>query len=975
VNQHYRLSPAVDMVEFIGQALLANPPFERTLIVFPGKRPGHFLYKYLADQLKTAFKPPGVMSADEFIDHLLDECRIARRMVEAIDCVALLHRLNQNEPSRVIGQSQSAMVLDEFLPWGFKLFSDFEELMINEVPADSLKTVETLVSEGLPAGIRARLIALSGLYEALYEQLEKHGLMTRSLKYRLAARHMENVKLSGYDRIILAGFFALTLAEKKIYIHLARDPRASFIFQEGPGIDAIIKDLGITPMETGGPAAEPRIEFHKAMDSHAEVFGLNQLVSAQEKLGERDVVVLPRSETLFPVINCTLGFVEEHNISMGYPVFRTPMNSLITALGRLLSNQQERGRDAGAEPEYESADYLRLVLHPYIKNLSFEGASYPTRIMFHAIEEILVGKNQRFISLVAIEQDQEIINRCAARLKDHGNGPVARGKIKDHLKKIHDTLIRSFTGVASIAGCTEKILDVISLVSLQSPANEHDYTAPFIKTVIDGLYDLAVSDLGKEKLASLDQYFHLIQGYLALISHPFKGTPVRGLQVLGFLETRNIKFDKVFLLDANEGVIPNTAKEDTTLPYAVRKALGLMTHEEREKIFRYYFDTLIKSCRTADIFYVEAADLEKSRFVERLIWDIQKPSKSLEYPASEIFFPVDFTQPEVMPAAKSARIAAYLASEKSRIFSASGLNDYLKCQLQYYYKKILGIKEREEISDEPDPMGIGNIVHDILLRFFVPWIGEPLDLSAADSKAMDQAVDAVFKERYRDIDRGPIYLIRSQVRRRLRNVVDFHRNMTGIKILECENITESGSIPDKFRLKYALLEISGGRSVTICGRLDRVDERQGSIRIVDYKTGTKSDMPSSDKFDLTLRDEWSATLKSVQLPLYIHLYLEEMDRDSKKLVRPGTKVQLSGINPGLMMIGLKEGIKEQWLFKEKMTEKDRGQVYGDYKKAVIQLIEEILDPEHPFMPPPDDKPCVNCAYKTFCGRQYVVKTW
>ncbi len=973
MNRHYRLSPAIDMVEFIGQALLKNPTFERTLVVFPGKRPGHFLYKYLADQLKTAFEPPAVMSADALMDHLLDELGVARRTVDAIDCVALLYRMNQTEKCRVIGQSRTAMVLDEFLPWGFKLFSDFEELMISEVPADRLKTVETLVTEGLPKGIRVKLAALAGLYEIFYEHLEKNNLVTRSLKYRLAAERMDKVALTGHDRIMLAGFFALTPSEKKIFKFLAQDPRASFIFQEGPGIDAIIKDLGITPMGAGEPAAEPRIHFHKAMDSHAEVFGLNQLMSAQEKLGERDVIVLPRPETLFPVINCTLGFTEENNISMGYPVFRTPMNSLITALSRLLENQQRS--DQAAEPEYESADYLRLVLHPYIKNLYFDGASYPTRIIFHAIEEIVVGKNERFITLEAIEQDKEILNRCATRLKHHGNGSVARGKISEHLKKIHDKLIRSFAGVTSIAGCTEKLLDVISLVSLQSPANEHAYTAPFIKTVIDSLYDLAVSDVGKESLTSLDRYFHLIQGYLALVSHPFTGTPVRGLQVLGFLETRNIKFNRVFLLDANEGVIPNSAKEDTTLPYAVRKVLGLMTHEERERIFRYYFDTLIKSSQTAHIFYIEAADLEKSRFVEGLIWDIQKRSKSLEYPASEIFFPVDFAQPEVLPAAKSARVAGLLASEKFQVFSASSLNDYLRCQLQYYYKKILGIKEREEISDEPDPMGIGDIVHDILLRFFVPWIGAPLGLSATDFKAMDQAVDAVFHERYRDIDRGPIYLIRSQVRRRLRYLVEFHMNLTGIKILECENLTKKEPIPDRFRLKYALLEISGGRSVTICGRLDRVDERQGSLWIVDYKTGAKGDMPSADNFDLALRDEWSKTLKSVQLPLYIHLYLEEVDQVTKKAVRPGEKVKLSGINSGLMLIGQKEGIKEQWLFSEKMDEKDRVKKYGDYKKAVIRLIEEILDPGHPFMPPPSDEPCYNCAYKTFCGRQHVVKTW
>jgi ATP-dependent helicase/nuclease subunit B len=978
VNRHYRLSIAVDMIEFIGRTLLADQSLERTLVVFPGKRPGHFLRKYLADQRKTAYEPPAIMSVDEFIDAILGEPGLARRTVDAVDCLALLYRLNQDEQRRVIGSQTVSMVLDEFLPWGFKLFSDFEELMISDVPAERLGAVETLVAEGLPRGIRAKLTALAGLFTAFYGYLEKNDLVTRSLKYRLAADRIGEIKMPARDRMLFAGLYALTPVEKRIFSALARDPRSSFILQDGPGIEKIINDLRIDLQAAGEKGAEPQIRFHKAMDSHAEVFGLNQLVSGVKDLGERDVVVLPRAETLFPVINCTLGFVSEHNISMGYPVFRTPMSSLIAALSRLLESRQRLDPGADGEPEYESTDYLRLVLHPYIKNLFFEGASYPTRIIFHAVEEMLVSKNRRFVSLDSIEKDKEILNRCVTRLKNYGNGPIAKGKISDHLKSIHDALIRPFTKVKNIADCTEKLLEIISLVSGQSPAHEHAYTAPFVKTVIEGLYGLAVSDLGKEKLMSIEGYFHLIQGFLKKISHPFSGTPVRGLQVLGFLETRNIKFNRVFLLDANEGVLPRTAKEDTTLPYAVRKVLGLKTHEDQEKIFSYYFETLVKSAKTAHIFYVEAEDKEKSRFVERLIWDVQKRSKSLEYPAAEIFFPVDFVQPGLKPAVKSAQAAAFLASEGSLVYSASSLNDYLKCQLLYYYKKVLGIKEKEEISDEPDPMGIGNIVHDILFRFFVKWIGKPLGLGPEDHQAMDRAVDVVFKERYRDIDRGAVYLVRSQVKRRLRHLVDFHiknRNVRGAKIMECENLTEDKEMPGKFRLKYAPLEISRGRAVILCGRLDRIDEREGSLWIVDYKTSAKAEMPNPGTFDLARRDEWSKTIKSVQLPLYIHLYAEEMDRVSRKPVRPGVMIPLIGINSGLMIIGSKEGINEQWLFSAGMDEKDRGLVYGNYKKAIIRLIEEILDPEHPFMPPPDDKPCLDCAYKTFCGRQHVVKTW
>lgn len=955
MNRHVLLSPAIDMVKYVGNLLLEHKQMSRSLVVFPGKRPGHFIVSYLAEKLKAPYIPPRIHAMDGFIDQICNELDLTGKMTSAIDCLPLIYKLNNK--SRIVAQKRAELTLDEFLPWGFKLFSDFEELYIEEISDETLKTVETLIKGTLPAGIRDKLNHLSDTYKAFYKYLEKEGLTTRAHQYRSAAAGIGKARLSGYDRIYICGFFALTRSEKRIFRHLAHDNRVQFILQDGPGIEKTQEMLGIDAERIGDEPADPEIDFHKAMDSHAEIFGLNQLIQTEKNLGSRDVIVLPLPDSLFPLIHSTLGFVQEYNISMGYPVHRTPLFTLIEALARLQVSRQG--------DEYPAADYLRLVLHPYVKNIFLDKASYPTRIIFHLIEEEFAESNRRFLTLADLENDERLLDECVKRLRGFQDGNLDRKSIRKHIKKIHDVMVRPLTDIQDIGDCAEKLIEVIFFISRESPANQHPYTTSFIKAMIDGLQELLSSGLAQEKLTHPERYFRLIHNYLMGISHPFSGTPVKGLQVLGFLETRNIKFDRVFLLDVNEGVLPHTTKEDTTLPYAVRKAIGLPIPEDRERIYSYYFTNLVRASRQADIFYVEAADKEKSRFVERLIWDIQKKTKKLEYPSSEIFFSVQFVHSDPKPVKKTGSFQELLKT--GLVFSPSALNKYLACPLSYYYEKILKVETKKAVAEDPDPMSVGGLVHDILARFFVPKIGKTMAITDRDLVTMDKIIDQVFSKTYPDADRGSVYMIKSQVRRRLKAFLLHHRDdqFRGTTVRQCENITDrKWTFEKESDLIYIKFPVDKKLTVDLCGKIDRVDERGGQYYIMDYKSGKSDEVPNHGKFDLKKRDEWPDTLVSVQLPTYILLYhYHHQD------------IPVECMNAGLMIMGKKK-FEEKWLFGEDLTPEERGGLFETYKTAVQTLINEILDPDLDFKPTADEENCAGCDYAVFCGRQWVpVKKW
>jgi CRISPR/Cas system-associated exonuclease Cas4 (RecB family) len=154
--------------------------------------------------------------------------------------------------------------------------------------------------------------------------------------------------------------------------------------------------------------------------------------------------------------------------------------------------------------------------------------------------------------------------------------------------------------------------------------------------------------------------------------------------------------------------------------------------------------------------------------------------------------------------------------------------------------------------------------------------------------------------------------------------------------------------------------LDSGRKAAFSGIIDRVDKRGRDHFILDYKTGADADVPS-DRFDLSKREDWHRTLKSVQLPVYIMLYAHARN------------IAVERLNPALMLLGQKT-VVETPLYEPKSTDAERKNKFGYYKKAIAVLIEEILDPEIDFTPAPDPKGnCPFCPFRTMCGTHWLTR--
>jgi ATP-dependent helicase/nuclease subunit B len=913
------------------------------VVVFPGKRPAHFLRQRLAATRNAGFIPPRILSMDGFVDGVFEErearAERTRPSLEPIDAVALLYEI-QLAAARPLGGA-GFMTLDSFFPLGLRIQRDLEELLIEGVPAGKVAEAQPLLELEVPARSRERLSTLAHFYERFYTEVEARGFSTRSSRYCTVADQVEPGDVPGVGPLIFAGFSALTGAERTLLRKLGAWPRGQLVFQEGPGLWPRIQGLGVTPSAPDPhPTAplRPATYFYSSPDSHGQVFALDAVL---DRADSDTVIVLPRPDTLFPLLrHCLARFGEEsYNVSLGYPLRRAPLYGFLDDLMEVVGSMD-------GERVYLPS-YIAFMLHPYAKNVRLGASAEATRVLFHVLEERLAeARTRRFALLEELETDEELFALAAQRIgaEDRGVTPAA---LAAHLARIHGKSIRSFRAFADVRDFARRCLELIAWVHDESTARDHPFFAPFSEAFARSLESIARSLLAEKSFNDTASYFTLLRRYLDTCYLPFDGTPLHGLQVLGALETRNLGFTRVFVLDANEGVLPEVGAEGTLLPFAVRAALGLATTRDREDIANYHFSLLAAGARELHLFSIDAGEQERSRFVERLLWEQQRADRVSDEKrfVRPVQYRVSLASAPPAAVAKSGAVADWL---RLREHSATGLDAYLRCPLKFYHRTVLGLGVREESSGEVEPRDIGTFVHDTLAAYLAPRQARPLAREDLDAGAMAALVEQRFAASFGPAEDGANRLLLAQLKQRMADFVSSYLTR----------------LATSHRLTFLSLERSVAASVggfALRGRLDAVAELDGKPCLIDWKTSANPAAYKLKLKKLSLEDRatWPEAIPSLQLPFYSLLYAQEAGIDPME------------VRSMFLLLGRSE-----------LDEKIEVPLFEDQAEArtawptiatIIQrLLEEIASPEVPFTPTPDlPSACPRCDFTGICGTSWL----
>jgi len=988
----------VNLIELLARQLVASPTdFSRILVVFPEQRPGHYLRKALGEKIGRSFLPPSIYSLDEFIDFLYS--RFLQRdepLLETVEAVSLLSDLNEASPQHSFsGQKESKLTFDEFFPVGNKIFQDLEELKMGLITPDQFLAIDELAGEQIPEKTRARLQKMSYFYEHFYREAEHRGFSTQASRLEKVLEKIEPDWFSSFDEVILAGFYLLTAAEFELLNKVLEAEQTRLFVLQGTGWQEMMKRIRadrseIEEIDEPEESPEPELEFCQSPDGHGQLFHLNNLledqISRPAELSQKQVIVLPAVETLIPVVEQTLARLPEtgYNISVGYPLTRTPLYNFFDSLFKLLETAEEdvSGGASSWPPEERFRlyvpDYLNFVLHPYTKNIYFPASprtAEHTRILFHLMENNFNQKKGRlFWSLEEMAADPDLRDSLEKYAGENPAQPRSSEFIQ-HLRSIHQQTIIPFLNLENINDFAAKLIRLLDFVSEESTAPLHVLFEPYARGFYSQLEILQSQLLTGQKFSRRSGYFQLFRRLLSQARVRFPGTPLRGLQVLGFWETRCLQFDDVYLLDLNDDVLPGTSKVDSLLPAPLRKALGLRYHESLEKRIEYYLSLLVAGAKNVHYFFIENDEKQKSRYVEKAIWEKQKKEKETDENryVKKVSYRLALQTPNPPDIPKTENILRYL---DNLTLSASSLNTYLKCPVEFFYAHVLGLSEKEELAESLESDEIGTLVHAILRQYFWPDRQKQLP-PGTDTARLKTLIDAEFNQRrYPSPLTGSFFLMRKQIEQHLEEFLLAYQQKA---VLELEAARQSLTLLElekDLKLDYKL----GQRTFHLKGKIDRIEKRGEYLCLLDYKTSAseRNQIINIDKLEIEDRSTWPQAIKSLQLPFYQLLASAGYDLAPEDIYSAVIILGRNHLNENIEYSPLKgrkgkqpKGQVEK-IFplsesdEEKLKRQDNFRLI---KQVIDRLFLEIVDGSQPFSARfKAEDSCTYCPFTSFCGQ-------
>ena len=908
--------------------------YSEIIVVFPGKRPSLYLKKQLQEKINSGFIPPEIYSMDDFVKKSVS---INKKIIDVdINLVWLLYEsIKDNLKRYKFGEE-----FEKFIPWGYKLLSVINEIDIEMISVEN----RYFYLDSVPDSIKFIFENLNEIIAKFHKYLNDFGYTTRSIQYNMLANNTD-ISLSKDKILIFSGFFALTKSENKIIHNLLLKGDTTLIVQREGGewkhftdtIDKWIKDKDIQYENNNEFSPTANIKLVSAFDSHSEVIGVNNIINDikdKENIG----LILPEPEQLFPILNWVMDGIDvPYNVTMGYKLRRTLLFSLINIIFTLQENKNGNS--------YFSKDFIKLLSHPYIKNLKYMNNSSFIRIVCEAIRKKITDDRIYFIDYDRIGKiiKESTINNIL-EMEQYSDFRIC--DIDNIFASIFDIFIKPFDNIKTLKNLSFIIESMLKSIYEKTYIMDYPLSKKFINAFLSISDNLIDSDVSKIEMDD-NKLFSIFRQVCEYKKVPFEGSPLKPLQIMGLLETRNISQDKVIIIDANEGVIPSEDTNDPLLPYGLRKLLKLPTYEDRNEIFRYYFERILGSSKEVYIVYIKSKDKERSRFVEKILWEGEK--QNIKYENKEIKFNIDIKRKEVSKGIKDNDVFNKLCSFE---YSPSKIDTYMKCPFRFYMKYILKLEEDRDIDDEFDKGDIGHFIHKGLEYLFndKDFIALLKSGQEKDSviKKIEEKLYISFKEEIGE-ERGEKRLLLEIAKSAVKSYIfDFEKEIENdYKLISTEEKLKGGIIVEN-------------RSLKLIGFADRIDKLRDRYMIIDYKTGSSVKSPNLKKvryldMDNLNRSDIKDVVKSIQLPMYILMF---------KQMNPN--IEYENIDSKLIYLREKNRKEREFpLYKGKFDKTDI--MENRFIPILKYLLSEILDKNIDFTSDDnDERYCSYCPYRNMC---------
>ncbi len=892
-----------------------NKAPEDLIFVLPSKRAGSFLKSAMAKIAKRPFFSPKIYSTETFVAEISG--------LSYASSTVLLFELYHSYLQQPVAEKESFY---NFSKWGQMLLQDFNEVDRYLVPPAKIFSYLSAIQELNHWYLQPGKTPMMEDYIRFWNSLEKlylhftarilslgqghQGLVYRTAVDRLPA-YLDTVK---NKRHIFVGFNALNAAEDAIIQQILEKTHADIYWDSDPCfIEDTIHDAGYFLRQH--QKKWPYFQEHpfKGLSNcykgkkEIRIIGVPKKVSQVKYVGQllrelgrsnpeglqHTAVVLGDEALLNPLLNAIPEEINKVNITMGYPIDKTPMYGLFTMFFELYLHQDPRG--------WYARDVLSFLSHNFVQMLYTTDGALQVSL---AIEEIK-KRNWVYIDLHKIK---ELERACEVSLSHLFFSPNL-----DALAFIN----RSLSLIAMLK------------LSLQEEGNDLDleYLYRFY-TLFNQLHEMLDRYPFANDIRSLYSLFKELKSTETV---DFRGEPLEGLQIMGMLESRNLDFETVIITSVNEGILPSGKSNNSFIPFDVKRDFGLPTYKEKDAVYAYHFYRLLQRASQVYILYNTEADVleggEKSRFINQLLTDGNRPGDVVHIVASPELRA--FHAP-LQSISKDEQLLTALKAVASSGFSPTSLSNYIRNPIDFYQREILKIREAEDLEETVAANTFGTIIHDALETLYQPFKG--CCLEADTMKQILPRIEPVVKTHFtRSYSRDSVLSGK--------NLIAFHvvvRYIRNFIQMEINSLSRSQVKIIALEVNLRLpLHIPGlDFPVLLKGKLDRIDEVDGNLRIVDYKTGFVKP-PNVEVYDWELLTRDYECSKAFQLLCYALLYSQQAEAFP---IQAGI-FSFKNLGAGWLPFATKE--KKGSRAKETHID---GKILEQFREKLFDLIREICDP-------------------------------
>ena len=954
-------------LEYVAEDMLAKwgTDMSRIVVVFPNKRAALFMNEYMARMAgKPMWSPAYTTISELFGKH--SEYVVG----DSIKLVCDLHK----SFVKCTGIDET---LDHFYGWGQLLLTDFDDIDKNMADADkifcNLKDIHELddlsyltdeqrellkrffanFSHDQETELKKRFLSLwshfGDIYHDYNQRLRNQGIGYEGAIYREVATR-KDIELE-YDTYIFVGFNLLQKVEQELFANLKKAGKAHFYWDfdtyymprnnsaytnaAGKYIAMYLEDfpneLDVCSADIYQNMRRPKdVSFVMASTENIQARYASQWLREEGRClaGRKTAVVMCDEAILAPIIQSLPPEADKVNITSGFPLGMTPI-----------------------------ASFVSLLLDTYTSGIAGKGtcyrAQYASKLLRHAYTRYISDKAN---DVYATIKEQHLVYPDQATLTMNGEDQGLALLFKTiNIGNVH---------------LLHHVETIIKLIGVNAKDTEDAFLQESVfrmYTIINRLEQLAANG---DMDVDINTLRRLIKQLIAAATIPFHGEPVVGIQIMGVLETRNLDFKHLLLLSCNEGNMPKGVNDSSFIPYAIRKAHGLTTIDNKVAIYSYYFHRLLQRAEDITIVYNNTTDNghtgEMSRFMLQMMVDGQQKIKHYNLLADNS--PIAHKPKSV---SKAGSIKEKLDGMKS--LSPSAINRYIKCPLMFFYQYVASIKEPDCEDDVVDNRMFGNIFHksaqliyDDIMSHNNGRIEKASIQKYLNTKGLlESIVDRAFNEelfKVKNSMRSPYYNGLHLINRKvlieyLRQLLHSDQRTAPFEMLALEDAVYTQIAFETEDNNVRKIRIGG-----IIDRLDRVtDARTGvsTIRVVDYKTGIQATRKIKEIEEIF--SDMNISQKHSDYYLQAILYSLIVDNSTKY------NKQKDCVSPALLFV--KQASKENY---DPVLEIDSQKIANvreykvEFEQHLKEVLHDIFNTNLPFTPTTDNTRCDKCAYRRIC---------